>query len=79
MIAVYPGSFDPLTYGHLDIITRASKFVDRLIVAVLNNSSKTPPMFSADSRLAMLEELCRGIGVGGGEGVAVASAKKPKY
>lgn len=41
-IAVYPGSFDPLTNGHLDIIRRASKLFDFLIVGVLNNSAKTP-------------------------------------
>ncbi|MCL2396475.1 MAG: pantetheine-phosphate adenylyltransferase [Defluviitaleaceae bacterium] len=58
MTAVYPGSFDPLTNGHLDIITRASKIADKLIVAVLNNSSKTPAMFSVDDRLAILEETC---------------------
>ena len=60
MIAVYPGSFDPVTFGHLDIITRASKFADKLVVAVLSNSSKTP-MFSADERLAMLKEACGGL------------------
>ena len=59
MTAVYPGSFDPATYGHLDIIERASKFVDRLIVAVLNNSAKQP-MFSVDERLMMLKETCKG-------------------
>lgn len=40
-VAVYPGSFDPVTYGHLDIIHRAAKVFDKLIVAVLNNTSKT--------------------------------------
>ena len=57
MIAVYPGSFDPVTYGHLDIINRASKFVDKLIVAVLNNTSKSS-MFSAEECLQMLKESC---------------------
>jgi pantetheine-phosphate adenylyltransferase len=42
MIAVYPGSFDPITYGHLDIIERASRLFDRVIVAVLKNPNKTP-------------------------------------
>ena len=60
MTAVYPGSFDPVTYGHLDIIERASKFVDRLIVAVLNNSAKQP-VFSVDERLMMLKETCKDI------------------
>ena len=49
MKAVYPGSFDPPTNGHLDIITRASKLVDTLIVAVLNNPSKKP-MFSTEEK-----------------------------
>ena len=40
--AVYPGTFDPITLGHIDIIKRASKLVDELIVGVLNNNSKTP-------------------------------------
>ena len=58
MIAVYPGSFDPATYGHIDMIMRASKFVDRLIVAVLSNSAKQP-IFSVDERLMMLKETCK--------------------
>lgn len=58
MIAVYPGSFDPITLGHMDIISRASKIADKLIVAVLNNPSKSPPMFSVEERLTMLEETC---------------------
>jgi pantetheine-phosphate adenylyltransferase len=57
-IAVYPGSFDPVTYGHLDIIMRASKQFDTLIVAVLNNTSKSP-MFSVDERKALLQEVTR--------------------
>lgn len=55
-IAVYPGSFDPVTLGHLDIIRRASKLVDKLIVGVLNNNLKTP-LFSADERVNMLREV----------------------
>lgn len=54
--AIYPGSFDPVTYGHLDIITRASALVDELIVGVLNNNAKTP-LFSAQERVRMLEEV----------------------
>ncbi|MCL2376664.1 MAG: pantetheine-phosphate adenylyltransferase [Defluviitaleaceae bacterium] len=57
MIAIYPGTFDPATYGHIDIIMRASKVVDKLIVAVLNNSAKQP-MFTVDERLQMLNETC---------------------
>ena len=54
--AIYPGSFDPVTLGHLDIIERAAKTVDELIVGVLNNGGKTP-MFSIDERVSMLEEV----------------------
>lgn len=56
--AVYPGSFDPVTYGHLDIIERASKVVDELIVAVLVNSGKNP-LFSMEERVEMLKEATR--------------------
>jgi len=56
LIAVYPGSFDPTTYGHIDIIARASLFVDRLYVAVLNNSAKNP-LFTVEERQAQLREL----------------------
>ena len=45
--AVYPGTFDPVTYGHLDVILRASKLFDRVIVGVLHNSSKSP-LFSVE-------------------------------
>jgi len=62
MVAVYPGSFDPITYGHLDIITRASKFVDTLVVAVLNNSAKSP-MFSVEERIVMLKKTCADLGL----------------
>lgn len=51
--AIYPGSFDPVTRGHLDIIVRASRTMDHLIVAVLNNSVKNP-LFSVDERVALL-------------------------
>ena len=54
--AIYPGSFDPITYGHLDIITRASKLCDELIVGVLNNRQKNP-LFSIDERVSMISEL----------------------
>ena len=52
--AVYPGSFDPVTNGHLDIIKRAAKLFDKLIVAVLVNSSKKP-LFSVEERVEMLK------------------------
>ncbi|WP_141500816.1 pantetheine-phosphate adenylyltransferase [Paenibacillus luteus] len=59
-VAVYPGTFDPVTYGHLDIIRRSAKQFDRLIVAVLNNSSKNP-LFSVEERKALLSEVTRDI------------------
>ena len=55
-IAIYPGSFDPPTNGHLDLIQRGSKIFEELVVAVLRNSEKTP-MFSLSERLQMLREL----------------------
>ena len=58
--AIYPGSFDPVTLGHLDIINRAAKIVDELIVGVLNNNSKTP-LFSVENRVKMLEEVVKDI------------------
>ena len=54
---LYPGSFDPLTNGHLDLIARASKLFDRVIVAVAVNSEKHP-MFTIDERVEMIEETC---------------------
>jgi pantetheine-phosphate adenylyltransferase len=53
--AIYPGSFDPLTNGHLDLIARAAKIFDHLVVAILRNSSKNP-LFSVEERVAMLSE-----------------------
>ena len=58
-IAVYPGSFDPVTFGHLDIIDRASKIFDRLIVSVFVNSEKIP-MFTVEERVEMLKEALKG-------------------
>ena len=58
--AVFPGSFDPLTNGHTDIITRASRIFDRVIVAVLSNPHKTT-LFSADERVHLIREACRKI------------------
>lgn len=55
-IAIYPGSFDPMTYGHLDIIERSSKMVDKLYVSVLINSAKNP-LFSIDERVSMITEM----------------------
>ncbi|TCT16959.1 phosphopantetheine adenylyltransferase [Natranaerovirga pectinivora] len=57
-IAVYPGSFDPVTLGHLNIIQRSAKLVDKLIVGVLNNSNKSP-LFSVEERVNMLNEVTK--------------------
>lgn len=59
-IAVCPGSFDPITYGHLDIITRAAKVFDELYVVVLNNSSKKP-LFSVEERIELIETVTKNI------------------
>ena len=68
-IAVYPGSFDPVTYGHLDIITRAAKLTDELVIGVLQNSAKTP-LFSLDERVKMLKAVTKDL-----ENVRVESFK----
>ena len=54
--AIYPGSFDPLTLGHLDIIERSARIVDELVVGVLNNSAKNY-LFSLDERVSMIKEM----------------------
>ena len=59
-IAVYPGSFDPVTFGHLDVIRRSARLVDELVVGVLHNSAKTP-LFSAEERVNILEEVTKDI------------------
>ena len=56
--AIYPGSFDPVTYGHLDIIERAASISDELIVGVLQNKAKTP-LFSVEERVKMLCEVTK--------------------
>ena len=59
-IALYPGSFDPVTFGHLDIIERSAKIFDRLFVGVLVNSVKTP-LFSMEERVRMISVLIKGL------------------
>lgn len=56
-IAIYPGSFDPVTNGHTDIIRRAAGMFDKLIVGILNNSSKSP-LFSVEERMEILRMVC---------------------
>lgn len=58
--AIYPGSFDPVTYGHLDIIYRSAKMFDEVVVAVLNNQAKTP-LFSVEERVRILSEVTKDI------------------
>jgi pantetheine-phosphate adenylyltransferase len=56
LVAIYPGSFDPITNGHLDLIARGARLADRLVVAVLHNDNKQP-LFTAPERTAMLQEV----------------------
>ena len=58
---VYPGTFDPITLGHMDIIRRGAKLVDRLVIGVTTNPSKSP-MFSVDERIAMVRREISGLG-----------------
>ncbi len=60
-IAVYPGTFDPITLGHMDIIRRAAHLVDRLVIGVTTNPSKSP-MFTLEERLAMVRREVEGVG-----------------
>lgn len=76
--AIYPGSFDPVTYGHLDIIERASKVVDELIIGVLVNNAKNP-LFSMDERLELLRETTKkfsNVSVQSFQGLTINFAKK---
>jgi pantetheine-phosphate adenylyltransferase len=58
--AIYPGTFDPITNGHVDLVIRAARIFDRVIVAVAENKAKTP-LFSIDERVALAVEATRGI------------------
>ncbi|MGI8315008.1 pantetheine-phosphate adenylyltransferase [Halobacillus mangrovi] len=77
-LAICPGSFDPVTYGHLDIIQRGAKVFDHLIVAVFNNQSKSP-LFDVDERLALLQEVTKdmdNVSVDACEGLLMDYAKE---
>ena len=71
-LGVYPGTFDPVTNGHLDIISRATRVVDRLIVAVAGNAGKEP-LFTVDERVAMMTEEIAGLANGDGSPIEVRS------
>ena len=76
--AIYPGSFDPVTRGHIDIIERASKIFDRLTIGVLNNSAKTP-LFSVEERVNMIRECVKdltNVDVTSFDGLTVDFARK---
>ncbi|MDQ0184946.1 pantetheine-phosphate adenylyltransferase [Cytobacillus kochii] len=76
-IAVCPGSFDPITFGHLDIIKRGAKVFDEIHVVLLNNSSKNP-LFSVEERIHLIEEVTKDIPnvkVGTFQGLLVDYAK----
>ena len=60
--AIYPGTFDPLTNGHLDLIARGAKIVDELVVAILRNSEKGTPLFTVAEREEMIFEATRSFG-----------------
>lgn len=80
-IAVYPGTFDPITFGHMDIIRRAVKIADKLIIAVAVDTAKTP-LFSLDERVAMVKDDVAGlkgeVEVVGFEGLLVNFANEHK-
>ena len=79
-IAVYPGSFDPITNGHLDVIERASRLFDRVIVALIKNPDKTP-QFSLPDRMAMLEASvphCDNVSVDNFDGLLVEYVRGKK-
>ena len=76
--AIYPGSFDPLTFGHLDIIERSSKIVDKLVIGVLNNSAKKS-LFSLEERVSLIKEMTTSlpnVEVGSFEGLLVDYMKE---
>jgi pantetheine-phosphate adenylyltransferase len=62
LTAIYPGTFDPLTNGHLDLIARGAKIVDHLVVAILRNSEKGVPLFSVPEREEMIRETTANFG-----------------
>jgi pantetheine-phosphate adenylyltransferase len=79
LTAVYPGSFDPATNGHLDVIERAAATFDRVIVAVGRNAGKSSALFAVEERLEMLREVCqpwKNVSVDAFDGMLVAYARE---
>jgi pantetheine-phosphate adenylyltransferase len=79
-VAIYPGSFDPITNGHLDVIRRAAQMFDHVIVAVARNSEKTP-LFTAVERVGLIQGAVRGlknVSVDGFSGLLVNYARRKK-
>jgi pantetheine-phosphate adenylyltransferase len=78
-VAVFPGSFDPMTMAHLDVARRAAALFDRLIIGVLHNPKKAP-LFSVDERIAMIQaavaEFGQNVEVGGFDGLTVEFAER---
>jgi pantetheine-phosphate adenylyltransferase len=80
VLAIYPGSFDPITHGHLDLIERGSRLFDHLVVAILTNIDKQP-LFSVEERVEMLREVTMGmpnVSVDTFSGLLVEYAKRKK-
>ena len=78
-IAIYPGSFDPLTNGHMDIINRASKIFEKIIILVANNANKTNYLFTLNERVEMIKEIFKNnknISVDKTSGLVVKKAKE---
>lgn len=80
LTAIYPGSFDPVTFGHLDVIKRSCKLVDKLVIGVLNNKSKTL-LFSIEERVSMLKEVTKhlpNVSISSFDGLSVDFAREQK-
>ena len=80
ILAVYPGSFDPITYGHIDVVERAAALFPHLVILVARNTSKAP-LFTDDERIAMIREVFRSnrsIEVDGFDGLLVEYARRRK-
>ncbi len=78
-IAVYPGSFDPITNGHIDLIKRGSRMFDEIIVLIAHNPSKTSHLFSVEERVELIKEAikdCEGVSVDTYEGLLVDYVKQ---